>query len=156
MRLRFSALCTSLAMLALPAAAQNALNVGVGGAFTSMDPHFFNLGPNNVLTTYVFDPIVRFDPKYRPEPSLAESWKTVDDKTWEFKLRPGVTFHDGTPLTVQDVIASYERIPKVLNSPSSFNFATKPIIRMEAVDDLTLRLHTATPSPLLAYNLANV
>jgi hypothetical protein len=44
-------LLAGLALLAMPAAAQqHVLNVAVGGAFTSMDPHFFNLGPNNVLS----------------------------------------------------------------------------------------------------------
>ena len=51
------------------------VTVAVGGAFTSMDPHFFNLGPNNALTSYVFEPLIRFDPKYHPEPALATSWK---------------------------------------------------------------------------------
>lgn len=144
------------AAAALPAAAQTTLRVGAGGAFTSMDPHFFNLGPNNVLTTYVFDPLVRFDRNYAPEPSLAVSWRTLDDKTWEFKLRPGVTFHDGTPLTAEDVAFTYARVPQVQNSPSSFNFAVKPISRIEVVDATTLRLHTATPVPLMPYNLAAV
>jgi len=153
MRIRVAAL---LVGLGLPAAAQPVLNVGTGGAFTSMDPHYHNYGPNNVLTSYVFDPLVRFDRKYQPEPSLAESWRIVDDTTWEFKLRPGVKFHDGTPLTADDIAFSYARVPLVANSPGSFTFATKGIDRIETVDPLTVRLHTTTPLPLLAYNLSNV
>ena len=153
MRIRVAAL---LAAIALPAVAQPVLNVGVGGAFTSMDPHYHNFGPNNVLTTYVFDPLVRFDRRYQPEPSLAASWRLVDDTTWEFKLRPGVKFHDGTPLTADDVAFSYARVPLVANSPGGFTFATKGIARIEVVDALTIRLYTATPLPLLAYNLSNV
>ena len=152
MRLRLAAL---FACLALPAAAQT-LNVGTGGAFTSMDPHYHNLGPNNVLTTYVFDPLVRFNPKYQPEASLAVSWKTVDDTTWEFKLRDGVKFTDGTPFTADDVAFTYARVPLVPNSPGSFTFAIKPITQVEVVDAHTVRLHTATPLPLLAFNLSNV
>ena len=137
-------------------AQQNVLRVGVGGAFTSMDPHYHNLNPNNVMTSYVFDQLVRFDPKYTPEGALAVSWKAVDDKTWEFKLRPGVKFHDGTPFTANDVVFTFARIPQVLNSPSSFTFAVKPIIKIEQVDPMTLRFHTADPVPLMPYNLANV
>ena len=152
MRLRLAAL---FACFALPAAAQT-LNVASGGAFTSMDPHFHNLGPNNVIASYVFDPLVRFDRKYQPEASLAESWKTVNDTTWEFKLREGVKFHDGTPLAAEDVAFTYARVPRVPNSPGSFTFATKPITQMEIVDARTIRIHSANPLPLLAYNLSNV
>ena len=48
--------------------AQHKLTVAVGGAFTSMDPHYHNLGPNNALTGYVFEPLIRFNPKFQPEP----------------------------------------------------------------------------------------
>lgn len=156
MRSVIAGLVVSLPLLASHAAAQSTLTVGVGGAFTSMDPHFHNLNPNNVMTSYVFDPLVRFDPKSAPEPSLAVSWKTLDDRTWEFKLREGVRFHDGTPFTAHDVVFTYERVPKVVNSPSSFNFAVKMIARMEVIDDHTLRIHTTVPAPLLANNLASV
>jgi peptide/nickel transport system substrate-binding protein len=152
MRLRLAAL---LSCLALPAGAQT-LNVATGGAFTSMDPHYHNLGPNNVLTTYVFEPLVRFNPKYQPEASLAVSWKTIDPLTWEFKLRDGVKFTDGTPFTADDIAFSYARVPQVPNSPGSFTFATKPITQVEVVDPHTVRIHSATPLPLLTFNLANV
>ncbi len=132
------------------------LTVAVGGAFSSMDPHFFNLGPNNALTSYVFEPLIRFDPKFQPEPALAVSWKAIDEKTWEIKLREGVTFHDGSPFTADDVVFSFARIPTILISPSSFVFAVKPITRTDIVDPHTLRLHTASPVPLLPYNLTSV
>ena len=134
----------------------NRLSIAVGGAFTSMDPHYHNLGPNNGLTGYVFEPLMRFDPKYHPEPSLAVSWKALDDRTWEVKLRQGVTFHDGAPFTAEDVVFSFARIPTILNSPGSFLYAVKPIVRTEVVDPHTLRLHTAAPVPLLPYNLTGV
>ena len=121
-----------------------------------MDPHYHNLNPNNVLTEYVFDPLVRFDKSYHPEPALAVSWKVIDPTTWEFKLRDGVKFHDGTPFTADDVVFTFGRIPQILNSPSSFNFAVKPIKQIEVVDAHTIRLHTADPIPLMPFNLTNV
>jgi peptide/nickel transport system substrate-binding protein len=135
---------------------QHKLTIAVGGAFTSMDPHYHNLGPNNSLTSYVFEPLIRFDSKYTPEPALAESWKAIDEKTWEIKLREGVTFQDGSPFSADDVVFSFARIPTLLNSPSSFVFAVKPIVRAEVVDAHTLRLYTATPVPLMPYNLTSV
>ncbi|MGA3402888.1 MAG: ABC transporter substrate-binding protein [Acetobacteraceae bacterium] len=156
MRRSIVSLVAGIVLLAFPAAAQRTLTIGVGGAFSSMDPHYFNLGPNNVLTSYVFEPLARFNPKFQPEPSLAESWKAIDATTWEFRLRPGVTFTDGTPFTADDVVFTFGRIPTVLNSPSSFNFAVKPIKQIEVVDDRTIRLHTAAPSPLLPFNMCTV
>jgi peptide/nickel transport system substrate-binding protein len=145
----------AMVTLPLPAAAQ-VLNVAVGGAFTSMDPHYHNLGPNNVLTSYVFSGLVRPDPKFNPEPDLAVSWMAVSPTEWDFKLRENVTFTDGAPFTADDVVFSFGRIPTVLNSPSSFMFAVKPINRIDVIDAHTLRFHTAEPQPLLPYNLASV
>jgi len=143
-------------LFAAPAIAQTTLRVAVGGAFTSFDPHYHNVNPNNVMTEYVFDRLVRFDPNFQPQPALAVSWRADGDKIWEFKLRPGVKFHDGTPFTADDVVFTFGRIPLVLNSPSSFNFAVKPVERIVVVDPLTIQFHTAAPVPLLPYNLASV
>ncbi len=121
-----------------------------------MDPHYHNLGPNNALTNYVFEPLIRFDPKFQPEPALAVSWKALDAKTWELKLRQGVTFHDGSPFTADDVVFSFARIPTLLNSPSSFIYAVKPVARTEVIDPHTIRLHTTIPVPLMPYNLTGV
>ncbi len=123
-----------------PQPPQYKLTIAVGGAFTSMDPHYFNFGPNNALTGYVFEPLIRFDPKFQPEPALAVSWKAIDEKTWEIRLREGVTFQDGTPFTADDVVFSFARIPTLLLSPGSFAYAVKPIVQTEVVD----RVHGAT------------
>jgi peptide/nickel transport system substrate-binding protein len=132
------------------------LTVAVGGAFNSLDPHYFNFGPNNAVAGYVFEPLIRFDPKFQPIPALAVAWQALDEKTWEIKLREGVTFHDGSPFTAADVVFSFGRIPTLLLSPGSFDYAVKPIARIEVVDPHTLRLHTTTPVPLMPYELTGV
>jgi peptide/nickel transport system substrate-binding protein len=137
-------------------AAQHKLAIAVGGAFTSMDPHYFNFGPNNSVTGYVFEPLIRFDAEFHPQPALAVAWKALDEKTWEIKLRPGVKFHDGSPFTADDVVFSFARIPTLLLSPGSFVYAVKPIVQTEVLDQYTLRLHTDAPVPLMPYNLTNV
>ena len=53
-------------------------------------------------------------------PGLAESWTNIDPMTWEVKLRQGVTFHDGSPFTAEDVVFSLTRAPDVPNSTASF------------------------------------
>ncbi len=147
MRSAFATLVTLLA-LATPAAAQDSLTVATGGAFTSIDPHYHNLGPNNSIANYVFEPLVKFDAQSRPVPGLAASWRAVDATTWEFKLQPNAKFHDGTPFTADDVVFTFGRIPQVLNSPSSFAFATKPVGKFDIPDPHTIRMTTAEPAPL--------
>jgi peptide/nickel transport system substrate-binding protein len=120
-----------------------------------MDPHYYNFGPNNALTGYVFESLTRFDAKFQPQPALAVSWNAIDEKTWEVRLRPGVKFHDGSPFTADDVVFSFARIPGMPLSPGNFAQAVKAIVQTEVVDQYTLRLRTAAPVPLMPYNLTN-
>ena len=105
---------------------------------------------------YFFDKLVEYGDKLQIEPALATSWKPVDNLTWEFRLRKGVTFHDGTPFTADDVIFSLERIPNVPNSPNSFAQFTRGIESARKVDDLTLVVKTRAPNPQLLSDFANI
>lgn len=122
---------------------------------SSMDPQFHSLTPNTQMSETIFDPLVRTDKNVNPVPSLAESW-TVDGDVWEFKLREGVTFSDGTPFTAEDVLFTYDRVPKVPNSPSSYSLYLSSIKTVEAPDPLTVRITTNGPSPVLLPNLSMV
>jgi peptide/nickel transport system substrate-binding protein len=152
---------TSLAALllascaAFPAAAQT-LNFGVGGAITSVDPHFYNASPNNSLAIHIFDRLVERDSKAQPYPGLAVSWRPLSETTWEFKLREGVTWHDGKPFTADDVAFTIARAPNVPNSPGGFGGFVRAISRVEVVGPHTLHLHTARAHPLLPTELAAV
>jgi peptide/nickel transport system substrate-binding protein len=138
-----------------PTAAQE-LRIGLAAPPTSLDPHFHNNGVNNSQARHVFDALTLQDANQQIGPGLAESWRLIDETTWEFRLRRGVTFHDGTPFTADDVAFSFERAPNVPNSPSSFGTFTKQIKRVEVVDANTVRMHTDGPSPLLAIDVSNV
>lgn len=122
---------------------------------SSMDPQFHSLTPNTQLSETLFDPLVRTDAVAKPVPSLAESW-TVDGDTWTFNLRKGVKFADGSPFTAHDVVFTYDRVPKVPNSPSSYALYLSSIDRVEVVDDHTLKIVTKGPSPVLLPNLSMV
>ena len=84
------------------------LRIGVGADVTSMDPHYVNLFPNNGVAEHIYGKLVTLDSDSRLIPDLAESWKSIDPTTWEFKLRKGVKFHDGIDFTAADVVRSEE------------------------------------------------
>lgn len=146
------------AALVLPAAAQQpqSFSIGMSSPPNSMDPHWHNLFSNNVVNAHVFDSLVQLDPDARIVPALAEKWRVVDETTWEFTLRDGVRFHDGTPLTVEDVFYSLDRPATIKNSPGSYAIYTRPITGKQKLDDRTFRLKTATPYPLMLSDLSTI
>src|SRR5215470_16941822 len=87
---------------------------------SSIDPHFALVGANQAIAQHIFDSLLDSDENMRPVPGLAESFRLVEPTLWEFKLRPGVVFHDGSPVTANDVRFTLERMPNVPNSPAPF------------------------------------
>jgi len=141
--------------LATPVAAQE-LKIAVAADVTSIDPHFFNLFPNNNIAEHIFDKLVQMDADSRMIPGLATTWKTVDATTWEFKLRKGVKFHDGSELTAEDVAYSIDRVAQIPNSPGPFVAYTKAIVQKQIVDPYTIRFKTAAPHPLMPNDLSTI
>ncbi|TVR07560.1 MAG: ABC transporter substrate-binding protein [Salinarimonadaceae bacterium] len=152
-RLTISALAALLAVsIAAPLSAQSSdtdtLIIGTAGGTTSIDPHFHQLVANNSISQSVFDPLVRPDENMRPVPGLAESWRQIDDLTWEFTLREA-TFHDGTPVTADDVLFSFERGMAVQDSPSNGYIAQIQGKTIVPQSDRLLHIVTDTPQPTL-------
>jgi peptide/nickel transport system substrate-binding protein len=154
--LRIAALACIAAWLPIAAGAQRQIAVGLQSPVTSMDPHYHNLSPNNSLLLHVYDPLVYRDANGKLKPGLAVSWRAIDDLTWEFKLRKGVKFHDGSPFSAEDVVATYKRVPNVPNSPSSMATFVKPIVEATIVDPYTIVFKTAAPHVLMPSDLAAV
>lgn len=149
-------LAASTALVPAALAAQE-LTIGLAASTTSMDPQFYVVGPNSAMARNIFDGLVNQDEKQQIMPGLATEWTIVDDTTWEFTLREGVTFHDGSEFTAEDVVASINRVPMAsTNSPSSFMPYVKAITGAEAIDPLTVRITTAEPTPLLLNNLSRI
>ena len=96
------------------------LVIGTKYELNTLDPHFFSSFPTQNSHSQIFNRLVELDPQLALQPGLAVSWRTVDETTWEFKLRDGVHFHDGSRFSADDVIATFERVPNVPNSPNSF------------------------------------
>jgi peptide/nickel transport system substrate-binding protein len=131
------------------------LIIGLKTEPSSMDPQYHALTPNIQISDTMFDGLVNTNSKLEPKPALAESW-TVDGNVWTFKLRPGVKFSDGTPLTADDVVFTYDRVSKVPNSPSPFTLYLSAVAKTEAVDPQTVRITTKSAAPLLLVNLAQL
>ena len=152
----FRILCAAAALLFASAGAGAAdISIAIGADVTSIDPHYHNLTPNNNIAEHIFETLVTKDPKSQLKPALAVSWRAVDDLTWEFKLRKGVKFHDGSDFTAADVVFSIERTAQVPNSPSPFTIYTRPIRETVVVDPLTIELKTDGPYPLMPNDLSN-
>ena len=152
-RLAFAAI-VALAFIC-PAFAAD-LTIGLATDITSIDPHYHNVTPNNSVAFHIFGYLVERNEKSQLVPGLATEWKTIDPLTWEFKLRRGVKFHDGSDFTAADVVASIERVPTVPNSPSPFTAYTKQIKEMTVVDPYTIRFRTLTPYPLMPSDMTQV
>src|SRR5271168_1492963 len=99
------ALCLALWLATLAPATAQELRIGMQAAVDGSDPHQ-SYTPNRNVQLHVYEPLVRQDAQLRPQPALAESWRALDATTWEFRLRSGVTFHDGSPFTAADAIFS--------------------------------------------------
>ena len=143
--------------LAGPAAAQTTqkrdLVVAQGGDISKFDPHFSTSSNDIRISFNIFDNLVSRHPDGKLYPSLATEWKLTNPTTWTFKLRQGVKFHNGDPLTSADVKYSFERSwdPKV-NTRVSTVFTT--VERVEAPNPYTVVFTTKKPDPLLDARVA--
>lgn len=120
------------------------LRLGLAADITSLDPHLLAAQPNLVAARHMFESLIEVDDRARLIPGLAESWRSLDPLNWEFKLRAGVRFHDGTPLTIDDVIFSLQR-PLTLRSPGGYAAYVRPIAELRALDAHTLLVRTHVP-----------
>jgi peptide/nickel transport system substrate-binding protein len=144
--------CIALGFLATSANAQTGtIRVGLDVDAGTLDPRLARDTSAYRLTDLVYDGLVRLSADLKPEPNLAQSWENPDPQTWIVKLRDGVTFHDGSPLTADDVAFTYQTILKPeTNAPLRGLFS--PISKIEAVDPKTVKFTLSTPySPLLSY-----
>jgi peptide/nickel transport system substrate-binding protein len=138
------------AALAPPAAAQakDTLVVALTAHAPTLDPHFHFERVGVLVNINMFDSLLHKNAKLEYVPGLATSWRALSDTVWEFKLRKGVKFHDGSTLTAEDVKFSFERVlDPAKKSPQYGNI--RAIKEVKIVDPETIQLVTAGPFPLL-------
>ena len=124
----------------------------------NLDPR---IGMGSIRSNYirqVFESLVDVDHQGKPVPGLALAWKPVNDLTWEFALRRGVTFHDGEPFNADTVLFNLDRMfrknldrwgIKDVPAGTAFDKVYPFVTRWEKVDDFTVRVHTSEPAPTL-------
>ena len=128
--------------------------VGFDQDLSTIDPH----GTNDVnaiqIRRHLYQTLVAREIDMSHKPGLASEWEQVDDTTWNFKLAEGVTFHNGSEFSAQDVKASLERVldPSV-SAPTVFLFDM--IEDIEVINDYELNITTAYPFAPLPDNLAH-
>ena len=144
-RRRLRALALAALLVVAPATAQT---LRIASAFdpNSLDPHALALLYQTRIVTQIYEGLVNRDRDFRLEPALALSWHAVDQKTWRFRLRPNVRFHDGTPLTADDVVFS---IGRALSKTSQRTFQMKGITGARKVDPLTVDVLLSDPDAVL-------
>jgi peptide/nickel transport system substrate-binding protein len=107
----------------------------------------------SVFATYTWSPIFEALTAFAEDGTvigdLAESWRATSPTTWEFKLRPGIGFSDGQPLTARDIVANLDwlRTPEARGTPVARQLDT--VVAARAIDDLTVEVTTRTPNAVL-------
>jgi peptide/nickel transport system substrate-binding protein len=156
MKHTLTALALGFAVLAAPAAAQDAeITVGMQLEPPILDPTAGAAAAiDEVVYANIFEGLTRFGPDGSVLPALAESWEVAPDGlSWVFNLRPGVTFHDGVAMTAEDVVFSFDRAMAegTLNAQRAL---FDGINEVTAIDDVTLEIGLDAPKGSLLFNLA--
>jgi peptide/nickel transport system substrate-binding protein len=149
-----AAACTLLISITAAGAAE--LRIGLSGEVTSLDPQLLASQPNLTVARHVFESLTDVDPQTKLIPGLAESWRTIDATTWEFKLRRGVKFHDGSDFTAEDAVFSLQRPLSIKGSPGGFASYVRAIASTSAVDAHTLHIKTRYPYGALPEDINSI
>lgn len=117
------------------------------GDVLSLDPNAEFEFATDTVSMNVFEPLIRYDRRLNFSPVLAENWEIADGRTWRFRLRGGVTFHDGSPLTADDVVFSIERVRA--SARSELKPFLAGITSVRRLDERTVEVVSERPADLL-------
>ncbi len=142
----------------LPVGAQGAketLSVDLPGEPATLDPHVQWDTDSYHVYRNIFDNLVTRNPDGQIVPQIAKAWRYESDTALVLDIRTDVKFHDGTPLTVDDVVWSVQRIiDPAFKSPQLSQFNS--IVKAEAVGSDKVRLTTSSPYPALLAQLVKL
>jgi peptide/nickel transport system substrate-binding protein len=144
------ALWVALILTGSPLAQAQSLRWASQGDSLTMDPHSQNEGLTNSINGQIYEKLVSRDRTLAIVPSLAVSWQQTAPLVWRFKLRPGVKFHDGSTLSVEDVVFSVQRAQMpTANIAVYANALGTPV----AIDKETVEFRLARPNPVFLQNM---
>jgi peptide/nickel transport system substrate-binding protein len=136
-----------------PLASGRDLVIGQGTDISLLDPHYSTSASDVNVFFNLYDNLVLRDESLNLTPGLATSWQMLDDKTWQFKLREGVVFHNGDRFSAEDVQFSLERA--ISENPRTSVFAAlNTIERVDILDPATVHIVTRQADPLLPTRLS--
>jgi peptide/nickel transport system substrate-binding protein len=149
---RTALLATALMAVAPGAVLAQDLTVGLTADPSHLDPQAGEELSSNIMFYHIYDPLVRRNADLSFSPGLAESWEVAEDGvTWTFTLREGVTFHNGNPLTAEDVVYTIQRARDSIRPGLVKNIASE-----RAVDARTVEIVTPAPYAVLPAELAEL
>jgi peptide/nickel transport system substrate-binding protein len=145
-------LCVGLVTVALSAPKAQATSLRIATAFDpqTMDPHGLALLYHTRVVYQIYESLVSRDESFALEPALAVSWQMTTPTAWRFKLRPGVTFHDGSAFSADDAVFSIER---AMAAPSQRAFQLKGVTSVKKVDANTIDILLEAPDAVLPEKL---
>jgi peptide/nickel transport system substrate-binding protein len=132
------------------AASAQSLRWASQGDPQTMDPHSQNESMTNMMNGQVYERLTRRDRQLAIVPSLATEWQQTGPLTWRFKLRPNVKFHDGSPLTADDVVYSINRAKE---PTSQVNVYANAVGTPKAVDPMTVEFTLSKVNPIFLEHL---
>ena len=143
-----------IASMAMPASAETLRWARAGDSLT-LDPHAQNEGPTHTLAHQIYEPLIIRDMTGAFQAALATDWapSEEDPNVWVFNLRQGVTYHDGSAFTAEDVVFSINRAK---SENSNMKELLSSVVEVRAVDDHTVEFVTDGPNPILPANLTNL
>jgi peptide/nickel transport system substrate-binding protein len=119
-----------------------------GGSSDSLDPHTPATNPDIARTLSLYEPLLHWDDAYTLQPAVAESVRAEPGaRAWTATIRPGITFHDGRPVTPDDVVATFARITDP-NDPKSGASQFSVLREVVVVGDRQVRFELTEPSPV--------
>lgn len=141
------------ALLMTGTASAETLRWSSQGDIVTFDPYAHTESFTASVIHHVYEPLVRRARTLEIEPALATSWEIVEPDRWRFRLREGVTFHNGNPFTADDVVASLERL---MHPDARARGNISGVVAVEKVDDLTVDVVLEGPYPLLLNDLSGI
>ncbi len=144
---------SALAFAATPASAKNTIRWASQGDALTGDPHAANESPTNSASRKVYDTLVYADKDLKFIPWLATSWKLVNPTTWEFELRKGVKWHDGSDFTAEDVKFTFDR---VLSPTSDFKKQVNSVKEVKIIDPHKVHIVHTGPNPIFPNQLTSI